>query len=164
MYETPNKVLSAAHKLGFSRDLFRQVGPTQWEGVLKRVFERFAKTHDTGVMWLWDHLTCQGESAQSSCGATDLASMCPKETDVWLLVEDFDGTRNHGNYWIFEGAFGAVIDVLSEMHAIEYYIVDRRLDWMVLENHHNTLIGVGERAESFVSKLRAARKGMQKPC
>ena len=156
MYETPNKVLAAAGELGFDGDAFRQVGPAQWGDVLKRVFERFATTNDTGVTWLWSHLKSKGVSVQAADGLFRLAALCPREMRVWLLIEDFDRTRKHGNYWVFEGSFGAVIDTLNNMHGLEYYIVDRRLDWMVLENHHDTLIGVGELVEKFLLKLDAS--------
>jgi hypothetical protein len=164
MYETPNKVLAAARELGLGTEAFGQAGPARWEDILKRVFERFATTHDTGVTWLWSHLRGQGVSVRTVGGVALLGEMRPREERVWLLVEDFDRTKEDGNYWVFEGAFGAVIEVLMNLHAIEYYIVDRHMDWMIVENHHNVLIGVGECAESFLKKLGTSLDGTTTPC
>ena len=42
------------------------------------------------------------------------------------------------------------------MHGLEYYIVDKSLNWIIMENHHDILIAVGEPAETNLSKLKSA--------
>lgn len=158
MYETPNKVLEAARELGLGAESFRQVGAAQWEALLRRVFERFSTTSDTGVTWLWSHLKEQGVSVKTDNGLRDISALCPANGNVWLLVEDWDGTKVHGHYWCFEGAYAAAVAVLSHCHAMEYYIIDRELRWMIVENHHDVLIGIGEPAESFLLSLKLARQ------
>jgi hypothetical protein len=60
---------------------------------------------------------------------------------------------------VFEGNYGAAVDVLNNMHGIEYYIVDRKFNWMVMENHHDILMAVGEPAESRILELKSAQQG-----
>jgi hypothetical protein len=161
MYETANKVLEAARDLGLGSDEFRQVAPGQWERILKQVFDRFADTYETNVTWLWSHLKNQGAAIQTENGLKYLGSLVKPETQVWLLFEDWDEKKKQGNYWVFEGTYGAAVGVLNNMHCIEYYIADRKLNWMIMENHHDFLIGTGEPAESFILNLRAAQQGVQ---
>lgn len=155
MYETPNKFLKAALAVGLGKDEFRQAKADQWKGILKQVFDKFADTYKLDVPWLWSHLKHQGESVKTESGLIYLDSLVNPETKVWLLVEDWDRTKRDGNYWVFEGTYAAIVSVLKNMHCIEYYIIDRKFNWMILENHHDVLIGVGELAEDFILSLKA---------
>lgn len=155
MFETVNAVLASAHELGLGSDAFRQVAPGRWESVLASVLERFTKSRNPDLTWLWEDLKIPGQSIQLSQALDRLGSMVDGQTPVWLLLEDWDRTKKHGAYWVFEGMYSAVIDVLRNTHGIEYYIVERGQSWMVLENHHDVLIGIGEPAESFVANLRS---------
>lgn len=159
MYETANKVLEAARKIGLGSDEFRQVVPSQWEGVLERVFERFANTYKQDVTWLWSHLKGQGMAIQTDNGLKYIACLFKPETKVWVLLEDWDREKKLGNYWVFEGTYGATLAVLNNMHDIEYYVVDRSFNWMVVENHHGVLIGIGEPVESLIRNLKIAQLG-----
>jgi len=159
MYETPNKILEAARELDLGSEAFRQVSPGQWESVLKNIFEKFANTSETGVTWLWENLKNQGVSFQTDNGLNYIDSLFESETNVWVLFEDWDGTKKNGNYWVFEGNYDSTVDLLNNMHGIEYYIVDRKLNWMIIENHHDILIAVGEPAESRLLELKSAQQG-----
>lgn len=157
MYETPNKLLEVALEVGLGKDEFRQAKSDQWKGILKKVFDNFADTYKLDVPWLWSHLKCHGASIQTNNGLRYLDSLVNPETKVWLLVEDWDRTKKQGNYWVFEGKYGAIVSILNNMHGIEYYIVDQKFKWMILENHHDVLIGVGELAEAFILSLKASQ-------
>ena len=153
MYDTANKALSSAGELGLAADRFRQVGPREWRSVLSRIFDAFVNTSDSGVTWLWSHLKRDSVAVQVEDGLREISSMVSPDTAAWLLLEDWDGTKERGNYWVFEGDYSAIIAVLGNMHLIEYYIVDRKCTWMILENHHGALIGVGDLVESFIRNL-----------
>lgn len=156
-FETPNQVLAAAELLSLSPAEFRQLGPMQWSGVLARIFEEFAITSDTGVTWLWENLKREGVCLGTANIRLILSQLFPSDTAVWLVVEDWDRTKLKGNYWVFEGKYGSVVAVLGEMHHLEYYIVDRGFGWMVLENHHNILVAVGEPAEAQLARFLSVR-------
>lgn len=156
MYETANAALTSARELGLGAEDFRQVGPDRWQEVLRSILERFTVTCNHSQTWLWDDLKLPGVSAQIPDALDRLDAFIAYDTKIWLLLEDWDGTKQHGNYWLFEGLYGAVVRILRNMHGIEYYLIDRRLQWMLVENHHEVLIGVGEPAESFVAGLKAS--------
>jgi len=165
MYETPNTVLAAARELSLSPEDFRQVGPQKWKTIIRQIFESFANTYRTDVTWLWNHLKSSREAVQVNCSLKYLGSLVSPASAVWVLFEDWDATKNEGNYWLFEGTFGATLAVLNNMHGIEYYIVDRNFTWLIVENHHDILIGIGEPAESFIRGIAAqqsAPAGMER--
>jgi hypothetical protein len=165
MHETPNQVLNASQELGLSPSAFRQVGSGQWRRVLKRVFSRFANTADTDVSWLWEHLKGDRFSLQTDDGPNVISRLFESDTSVWILFEDEWGTKKIGNYWVFEGNLGAAVAVLNNLYFIEYYIVDRRLNWMILENHHGMLVAAGEPAESRLresgTRVESSQKGAE---
>ena len=154
MYETANKVLESVRELEITSEAFRQVSPNQWESILKSIFEEFATTSNTSATWLWENLKKQGVRFQTENSLNYIVSLFEPETNVWILFEDWDRTKRNGNYWLFEGNYGTTIDVLNNMHGLEYYIVDKKMHWMIIENHHDILIGVGKPAESRLLELK----------
>ena len=152
MYETMNQVLQSAAELNLPAAQFRQLGPREWRPVLKQVFDRFATTHVTGVTWLWEFLREPNTSIQFDDALPFVKPLFAPHTPVWLMVEDTWG-KKRGNYWLFESTYGTAVAVLENFHFIEYYLVDRKLDWMLMENHHGYVIGVGEPALAAVRDL-----------
>jgi hypothetical protein len=47
-------------------------------------------------------------------------------------------------FWLYEGRINAIISILKELSFEEYYIVSKKLEWILCENHHNLLIGSGK--------------------
>lgn len=154
MYETPNSILQSAAELNLPAAEFRQLGPRAWKPVFRKVFERFATTHDTDMLWLWEFLRQPYPSVELGYALPVIERLFAPDTAVWLIVEDWHGDKKHGNYWVFESTYGTAVAVLENFHFVEYYLVDRRLEWMLLENHHGYVIGVGEPALSLVRELR----------
>jgi len=143
VHETPNGILATAREVGLPSTRFRQVGPTRFAAVLDRILETFTRggIANRDSLWLWDDL-------QEPCHALIRPDVCrvirPASTPVWFMTEDHGRTKRHSNYWLFEGDLGAVVDVIENHYHMEYYVVSRKLDWMLLENHHDVLYGVGE--------------------
>lgn len=156
MYETPNKALAAARELGLGKEQFAQVSPGRWRSLLEAILEAFtvqglANRHRG---WLWEDFVEPSFSVQDKrLGLAALRGICPPDESVYLLLEDWDSTKREGEHWLFVGSFGHVLDVLDEMHYLEFYIVARDLSWLVSENHHAFQTAIGEPA---MSALRAA--------
>jgi hypothetical protein len=75
-----------------------------------------------------------------------LLTFGPPETPVWLIVEDFGGTKQGPPFWIFEAALAGVVATLKNHPLLEFYVVSRSLTWLVGENHHDVLFAAGEHA------------------
>lgn len=85
-----------------------------------------------------------------------ISTVADPQCKVWLVLEDYSGWNEASRYWLFEGELSAVVEVLGEMHLLEFYIVARDLGWLFCENHHGVVFGVGAPAEVVVRRYRAS--------
>jgi hypothetical protein len=59
---------------------------------------------------------------------------------VWFMVED-----DKEDYYPIYNCDPLIIgQIISECFAFEYYVIDKELNWLICENHHNRLIGIGD--------------------
>lgn len=72
-----------------------------------------------------------------------LEQLIPASESVWFIAEA-RGKKHVGNFWLYEGEVSAICAVLRECPAFEYYVVEKKMRWLVCENHHNVLIASGE--------------------
>ncbi|GJM70089.1 hypothetical protein HMSSN036_23050 [Paenibacillus macerans] len=58
------------------------------------------------------------------------------EKEVYFVVEDYKG-----KHWFYEGVTRVVIEnIIPELaHINEYYLISKKFDWILCENHHNVL-------------------------
>lgn len=71
-----------------------------------------------------------------------LVSLVPDvDEKLWFIVED----NYSDHYPIYEGDVRLITSVIEECFAFEYYLVPKNKEWLLCENHHNVLLGVGER-------------------
>ena len=162
MHDTPNMVLAAADSLAIPRQLFRQSGPNRWEGIFTAVLEKLTNRGETNKRrrWLWEDLVEPCASVAVSPGQLDrlLGRLGNENEEVFLLIEDdgADWQKVRSNHWVFEGRLASVIRILNELPPTEFYIVGKRIDWLVTLNHHDVLIGTGECAVKTLSNVDAA--------
>lgn len=147
----PNKVLHAAAELSLSQNQFSMVSPARWKTLLKDIMIRFTGSEDIQRLWIWNDLRGDVATLQSDYGPDRIAAIFEPTIYVWFITEDASRTKQDGNFWVFEGELGAILRVIGNFHYFEYAIVDRRLEWMICENHHDMLIAVGEPA---ITRLR----------
>lgn len=133
------------------------VRSTRYSAVLSRILETFTVYGAQGRdhPWLWEGF--KGEHYAVYLDAPEgyrwLPRLLPPDERVWLLTEDWERRKRDGHYWVFEGRVGTIEAVLGELFAFEYYIVDKKFEWLLCKNHHNVLIGVGSH---IIERLQAA--------
>ncbi len=70
---------------------------------------------------------------------------------VWLMVED----DQEEYYPIYNCDPSIIGQILGECSCFEYYVIDKNMDWLICENHHNILIGLGQKLkDKNIDKLR----------
>jgi len=62
---------------------------------------------------------------------------------VWFVAEAKD-SKEHGNFWLYESTIEPICAVLQLVPSFEYYVVSKKCEWLVCENHHGYLIANGE--------------------
>jgi hypothetical protein len=56
---------------------------------------------------------------------------------------------------VYDATPAAAQAVIGECYGFEYYLIAKDLSWLLCENHHDTLIGIGEVVRSRIEKAGA---------
>ena len=116
---------------------FNFVSPHRFEDILNQVAERFLKQgkRNLNQIWLWNEFRNETKSSQPADVILELTSRLEPQDSYWFIASD-----ENGKYWVAESNGSSIITVLREMYAFEYYILDRKMTWILCENHHGMLI------------------------
>jgi hypothetical protein len=149
-----HELLQTATTLGLPTTSFRAVGITEWEPIMKRIEDKFVSARYDKLLWWWNgYLKGPVYSVLLPGWPADaLPKLIPLHEQVWFIAED-------DKFWLFEGNVESIQKVLAESHAFEYYIVSKKYEWLLCENHHDVLFGVGE---IIVEKLKQFEQGIAK--
>lgn len=111
--------------------------PTEYEAVLEAISERFLARgrHDLKATWWWTSFADKTESFVAADLFAELRKRLHPEESYWFVANEEDG-----NYWVAEASGAAIFAVLRGMRDFEYYIIDRKMTWILCDSHHNTLI------------------------
>jgi hypothetical protein len=154
-YATANSILAASRECGLDDTSFRQLPGGRAQELLDSVLESFTTRGCANRMryWLWEDLRSPHLSLAAPHELNALLKLGPPTTPVWLIVEDWDGTKRGSPFWVFEATLAAAVSTLKNHHLLEFYIVSRPLTWLVGENHHAVLFAAGEHAISVLQTI-----------
>lgn len=116
--------------------------------VLQHVTDAFLERPD--VLFWWSHLKVPFEYWQTDNGYKHLPLLAPHpESDCWLITGLEDDEKG-----VFECTPTLATAIIGECPGFEYALIDQALKWIVIENHHDTLIAAGD-AIPRLSRLRS---------
>ncbi len=160
-----NVILGAARALGLRPGDFAQLGPSRWASVYDAVLEHFtvAGLGNRMRLWLWQDFVEPNQARP--CDSNDLkmlANLAAPTERLFLLLEKQEmeevGVQARP-LWVLEGTLEAIIQVLGEIPLCEYYLVDKKFNWLLAETHHDVRIAVGEHAIQCLEAGRETRSG-----
>jgi hypothetical protein len=145
-----------AATLALDSGRFRLLGPHEYESVLRAVTEQFLNVGTSGLnhRWWWEHFKGNTESFHTHGAYKLLPELLPTDQALWFIAED-SGKKN-ACFWVYEADAEAIVQVLAESPHFEYYVVSKKRDWLLCENHHEVLIAVGE---PMIEALNHAKAG-----
>jgi hypothetical protein len=154
-YATANSILASARECNLAQASFRQLPGARAEAVLDAVLATFTTggVGNRGRLWIWEALRDPQFSVVGQRELESLLILGSPDTPVWLVVEDFDGTKQDSPFWVFEATLEAAVATLKNHHLLEFYIVSRALTWLVGENHHNVLFAAGGHAVAAFQRI-----------
>ncbi|GAB3740404.1 hypothetical protein GCM10027594_20370 [Hymenobacter agri] len=149
-----HELQQTAAALGLPSIAFRAVGITEWESIMKKIEDKFVSARYDTVLWWWSgYLRGPVHSVLlPGLPVEALDKIIPLHEQVWFVAED-------DKFWLFEGDIKSIQQVLAESHAFEYYIVSKKYEWLLCENHHDVLFGVGD---IIIEKLKQVERGIAK--
>lgn len=142
MGEVIKEIENAIVTLKLKSDDIRLLEGESGVRVFKDLENHFVKSKNK--RWWWEDFRQQSFSFKDSENQQIelLNKLIPDLSEkVWLMAEDDDEEF----FPIFETRPTIIKDILVECFAFEYYIIDKKKEWLLCENHHNRFIGIGDK-------------------
>ena len=136
-----DEIEDARSRLGLSADQLAEV-----EEIEARALTASFLSHFTGgvdARWWWEHFVEPTSSLRPADGKgfTRISLLVPDPQEkVWFVAEDDELPF----YPVYDATPRAAQAVIGECYGFEYYLIAKDLTWLLCENHHDTLIGLGE--------------------
>ena len=141
------EINNAIKTLSLGESEIQQLETNEAEPLYNELISTFVKGGDR--RWWWESFSKPSECVQflDDKGFEKITEIVPDENEcVWFVVEE----DQLPFYPIFESTPSAIKKVIGECYAFEYYIIPKSKEWLLCENHHGYLIGIGE---SITNKL-----------
>lgn len=132
----------------FSLDRHRvfEVSKQKYEEVLKKIEHTFV-IHNRTIHWanmgnFKPELRCRNIDCRDNIlWFEKLDEIIPYSEMVYVLLEE---CRPRPKYWLYEMYLEELKVILGEMAFLEdYYIVSKKYEWLISENHHGVVSFVG---------------------
>lgn len=137
-------ITAASKELGRESEL-RLVAPHRFQSILERIVARRTSLSmgASNRLWWWDALRPPVAHRVPPDPISFIQGLLPPDEPIWFVAED-DGGKRTGAFWLYEGTPSAACAVLRECPAFEYYIVEKKMGWLICQNHHGCVIASGE--------------------
>lgn len=137
--EVLEEILGAIQKLSMSGK-FHLLGESETEILYKDLVNTFVNGGER--KWWWESFSKPSMSVKfdNDKAFSEITSIVPDEREiVWFVVED----DQLPYYPVFEAMPWDIVKVIGECFAFEYYIIPKSKQWLLCEDHHNYLHGIG---------------------
>ena len=135
------EISNALRSLSIPQREFSQVPSIEGERLYKELVAHFVVGGDR--RWWWEAFAIPSASREFTDGKgfERITELVPDPVEVvWFVVED----DQMPFYPIYEATPAAIQRVIAECYGFEYYLVPKSRAWLLCENHHNRMIGLGE--------------------
>jgi hypothetical protein len=124
--------------------------PSQGRIIFDEALRNFVKGGDR--RWWWESFKLPHVSRHFNTGDgwRRLAEIAPDPNElVWFIAEE----DRLPFYPVFEMTPSDASLILGECYAFEYYLVSKNFDWLIGENHHDTMFAVGDDVSATLSTV-----------
>jgi hypothetical protein len=139
------RLLATAREFKITNDRFDIIDIHDWPDIFKKIEAKFIvkKNTNTRFNWWWDNLKSDRFSLifPNDDAWKYLHLFIDENEKVWFVACDSD--RNPSKFWLFEGFIEPIQQIIGALNFFEYYVVSKKYDWFLAENHHGMLIGLG---------------------
>lgn len=119
-----------------------------WEWILDKLANAFLSNGKQSLskIWLWEELKTPYTPLNEKDGWSLLKETLNNDFLYWFIASDEDG-----KYWVMDGKGASIIRLIENGQCFEYYIIDKKFNWMLCENHHGQIYAAGEIRENVGS-------------
>ena len=148
MTEVVTEVENAIESLGLSKDVIR-LPDSETEKIYKELLSTFVEGGDR--RWWWESFKMPSKSItfKDDKGFKQIPKYVPDYKEIlWFVVED-----DHSPYYpIYEASAENASKIIGECFGFEYYLVPKNKKWLLCENHHGRVIGIGDEIIMAIEK------------
>jgi hypothetical protein len=112
---------------------------TNWHQLEERIYQAFCNIAGKGrPRWLWEKYKNEWYGLSLKDYPDNiLDQLVPNSETVWFMAYDGD------NFFFYQGKVKAIQQVLFECSPDEYYLINKKYEWLLNVNHHDYLTGTG---------------------
>ena len=133
----------ARQELYVSHDVFAPIQPNDWQGIEEQIYREFCQLdHPTArPVWLW--MTFKKDTAKLALNSWQeqeniILQLLDQHQRMWLMVNE--SFNNAEKFWFYECEIEAAMQILADLYYLdEFYLVDKKYNWIVAVDHHNIL-------------------------
>ncbi len=141
MGEVNTEISNAIQTLNFTEEQIKLLDFDSGKKLYYELLDRFVKSGDR--RWWWEDFKEDWFNfIDYEMPFEHLNQIIPRTNrKVWLMVED----DQEDYYPIYECNSSIIGKIIGECFGFEYYVIDKDKEWLICENHHNRLIGIGQK-------------------
>jgi len=136
-----DEINNAIKELSLNESEFRQLSSEEARPLYFELLNTFVEGGDR--RWWWESFSLPSEAVQfdDDKGFERIIDIVPdKNEKVWFIAEEDELSF----YPIYETTPEAIQKIIGDCYCFEYYIIPKSKDWLLCENHHDYLVGIGE--------------------
>ncbi|WP_157601007.1 DUF6756 family protein [Persicobacter sp. CCB-QB2] len=144
------EISTAIETLEYSADQIALLSFDMGSTLYYELLNSFVKSGDR--RWWWeDFKQASFDFQKYEKPFEKLKEIIPDQNEkVWLMVED----DQEADYPIYDCNPSIIGEIIGECFGFEYYVINKNKDWLLCENHHGRLIGLGdELREKNIDKI-----------
>lgn len=155
MGSVKDEIRTALESLNISSVCFRELPDSEGEEVYRRALRHFVP--EGKPRWWWEHFK-SGISVDfpSGDGWRHIPEFVPNACEHVLFIVEDDSLPF---YPVYDATPFAITEVIGECYGFEYYLVERNFQWLLCENHHNRMIGLGKVVEDRMRRVCGLQNG-----
>ena len=123
----------------------------EWQKIEENIYHTFCRLNHPTIrpIWLWEHFKQDTACLPIEFPFLILEQLIDPSNEVWFFV---NGDRD--KFWFYQGKVKTIRKVILKSSYIdELYIASKKYDWLICINHHDILIGTGERMPEKIRNL-----------
>lgn len=141
MGEVSKEISIAIKTLNYSEEQIKLLDFGSGKKLYYELLEWFVKSGDR--RWWWEDFKQESfDFLEYDKPFEQLIDFIPDlEKNVWLMIED----DQEDFYPIYDCQPLIIGNLIEECFGFEYYVISKSKNWLICENHHNRLIGIGQK-------------------
>ena len=145
-----DEIQSAMKLLGLKEQNIQLLPDKEGQLVFSDLLNTFVEGADR--RWWWEAFKEESKSItfDDGLGFERIVELVPnKKETIWFIAEE----TQLPFYPVYETTPEVVQKIIGECYGFEYYIIPKDKSWLLCENHHNRVIGIGEPVETNMCNI-----------